>query len=381
MSLIVGLLVVCRFIVRRLSDRHKVLLLGPSTAAVSGVSTHVRQIMASSIAVEFDLEHFQVGSEGRRETGMAKLLRFLLSPILLVAVIVSHRTEIVHINTSLNFKAFWRDFVYLLIVKLLARKGIYQVHGGTLDVFLHSNRLRQIAVRMALSLGDVVVVLSEAERIRYSRLVVGSVISLIPNAIKVTEYCPAISRNERSRKMVLIYLGRLDRKKGLFEALHAMHILRIERNINNVRMQLAGSGPAESELKERIAELNLAECVSLIGPLFGRDKIQFLQNADMLVFPSYHEGLPYVILESMAAATPVLATPVGAIPEIIENGVHGVLVRPRDAVALADAIDTLIKDRRSLKRMSKACVERARVQYGMERLETQLKQLYWSVLA
>ncbi len=72
----------------------------------------------------------------------------------------------------------------------------------------------------------------------------------------------------------------------------------------------------------------------------------------------------------MAAATPVPATPVGAIPEIIENGIHGVLVRPRDAVALADAIDTLIKDRRSLKRMSKACVERARVRYGAARNAT-----------
>ena len=366
---------------RQRPDRHKVLLLGPSIAAVSGVSTHVRQIMASSIAVEFDLEHFQVGSEGRYETGVAKFLRFLLSPIFLVIIIVRRRTEIVHINTSLNFKAFWRDFVYLLLVKLLARKAIYQVHGGSLEVFLHASHLRRTAVRMALSLGDVVVVLSKAELAAYSRLVVGSVISLIPNAIDVAEYCPTTSRNEGGSQLVLRYLGRLDREKGLFEALHAMRILRVERNINNVRMQIAGVGPAESELKERIAEFDLTECAAMTGPLFGRDKIRFLQNADMLVFPSYHEGLPYVILESMAAGTPVLTTPVGAIPEIIKNGVHGIFVKPRDAIALADAIEKIMKDRRSLKRMSKACVEHARERYSKERLETQFKQLYRSVLA
>jgi len=233
---------------------------------------------------------------------------------------------------------------------------------------------------MTLSLADAVVVLSEAERIAYSCFASGPAIYLIPNAIDVDEYKPAGIRDRCSRPLALRYLGRLDAEKGLFETLDAMHILRFERGDHDFQLQIAGSGPAEEELKERIFKLDLHRCVAMTGPLFGADKIRFLQEADMLVFPSYHEGLPYVILESLAVGTPVLTTPVGAIPELVECGVHGVLVEPRDAIAIADAIQAILKNRSQLQAMSDACVVRARERYGLGRFERQLKQLYMSIL-
>src|SRR5207253_9488038 len=90
-------------------QRPVVLLLGPSREAISGVSTHVNALMGSTLADAFDLEHFQVGSEGRRENALAKLLRFAFSPLGLMAAIFRFDAALVHLNPSLNAKAFWRD--------------------------------------------------------------------------------------------------------------------------------------------------------------------------------------------------------------------------------------------------------------------------------
>src|SRR5439155_770088 len=84
--------------------------------------------------------------------------------------------------------------------------------------------------------------------------------------------------------------------------------------------------------------------VHFVGPLRGAGKMTALERADVFVLPSYAEGLPYALLESMAAGVRVMATRVGAIPELVEDGINGVLVEPRSAVGLAGAVGTEGRD-------------------------------------
>jgi hypothetical protein len=130
------------------------LLLGPSREAISGVTTHLNALFGSRLATHFELAHFQVGSEGRKEGALGKLLRFATSPFALAAAILRHDAEVVHINTSLNAKSYWRDLVYLLVGKLCGARVVYQVHGGSVTTFR--------ILRWAARLPDVVVVLSQA---------------------------------------------------------------------------------------------------------------------------------------------------------------------------------------------------------------------------
>ncbi|HYY61090.1 MAG TPA: hypothetical protein VE756_06845, partial [Burkholderiales bacterium] len=87
--------------------RPVVVLLGPSRDAISGVTTHLNGLLGSRLATRFDLVHFQVGSEGRREGALGRLARLAASPFLLAATIVRTGAELLHINTSLNAKAYW----------------------------------------------------------------------------------------------------------------------------------------------------------------------------------------------------------------------------------------------------------------------------------
>lgn len=356
-----------------MNGKPAALLLGPSLHAVSGVTTHVDSLLKSRLRTEFDLAHFQVGSEGRAESAPRRAARLALSPFSLAAAIVRNRATIVHLNTSLNAKAYWRDLAYLLVARLCGARVVLQKHGGTLRGFCRGP-LSTAFVRATLRLADAILVLSRAELPEYRGI--ANVIHL-PNGIDCSPYL----RYNRSlpaagAPLRLVYIGRLAPGKGIDEALEALSLLR-----GKARLVLAGSGPDEAAFKLRARELGLGERVHFAGPAFGEDKARLLSRSDVLLLPSYSEGLPYALLEAMAAGVVPVVTPVGAIPEVVQDGVHGRIVPVRDAQALARAVAALGADRAQLARMSAACRRRIAAGYSIERLAGELAGVYGRVCA
>ena len=356
--------------------RPVVLLLGPHRAAVSGVSTHLNLLMDSALGVDFDIAHFQVGSEGREEGTLGKLLRLLASPFALVAAILARRTSIVHLNTSLNPRAYWRDLAYLLVAKALGARVLYQVHGGKLPrEFFAGSRLLTAFLRWTLALPDVVVVLAQCELEAYRAFVPAQQVVVLPNGIDCTPFAavPTV-RSAPDQPLKLVYIGRVAREKGLYEALQGLSLAR-ELGVD-ARLVIGGSGAEEARLRRYAQALGIAARVTFAGAVFGEDKVKLLAGADVMLLPSYSEGLPYALLEGMAAGIPVIATPVGAIPDVVAQGTHGYLVPPRDARAIAEALALLAADRERLSWMSRACRKRVLAAYAIERLARQLALLY-----
>ena len=353
------------------AEKPAALLLGPSLQAVSGVTTHVDSILKSRLRGEFDLRHFQVGSEGRRESGAARLARLALSPLALAFAIVRHRAAIVHLNTSLNAKSYWRDLAYLLVARTCGARVVLQKHGGTLRGFCRAPAFAGF-VRATLRLADAVLVLSKAELAEYRGL---ANVMHLPNGID----CAPFLRFNRAPQpagspLRLLYIGRLAPLKGIHEAIEAMALLK--KDGAAARLVIAGSGPDEPALRLRVRELGLRGSVHFAGPSFGEDKARLLSRSDVLLLPSYSEGLPYALLEAMAAGVVPLVTPVGAIPEVVEDGVHGRLVAVGDVAAIAAAVAALGADRAALARMSAASRRRVAAGYSIERLAGELAALY-----
>jgi len=361
-------------------SRPRVLLLGPGLEAVSGVSSHLQSLLRSALGERYELRHFQSGSEGRRESSPGRLLRLLVSPLALWGTIRSLRPAVVHFNTSMKRGAFWRDMIYVLVARLNGAKTLFQVHGGALESFVDGNRLKQLAVCRLLRLPDVIVVLSERELTAYRRLVPQQNIRLIPNAIDITAFLNLpLRRYVASRPLELIYLGRLAREKGLHELLQAMAIARSHGA--QAHLSIVGSGAEEARLKQAVDRLHLATAVTFAGAAFGVAKLELLARADVMVLPSYSEGLPYSLLEGMAAGKPVIVTPVGAIPDVVTAGVHGLLVPPRDAAALAVAIVAMTAGRATLEATGTACRQRVASQYSLEHLVRNFSSLYQELMA
>ncbi|HUQ27154.1 MAG TPA: glycosyltransferase family 4 protein [Usitatibacter sp.] len=345
-----------------------VLMLGPNRAAVSGVSTHLNLLMDSTLGEEYDIVHFQVGSEGRDEGAVGKIARLMVSPFFLAASIVFRHVAIVHINSSLNPRAYWRDLIYLFVSKMLGARVVYQVHGGELPrKFFAGSPVLTSFLRWTLGLPDVVVVLAQVELRAYREFLPDQNVVSLPNGIDCRPYgaVPTV-RSDPTHPLQLVYIGRIAREKGLYETLQG---LRLAHELGvDARLIVAGAGSEEPRLRRYAQALGIASRVCFVGPVFGNDKVKLLSGADVMVLPSYSEGLPYALLESMAAGVPVIATPVGAIPDVVSDGIHGFLVPPRDGKAIAEALAVLAGDREKLSWMSRACRRRIRAAFSIERL-------------
>lgn len=356
-----------------------VILLGPSRSAVSGVSTHVNSLFASPLAKSFNLRHFQVGSEGRREGPLRRLLRLGFSPLALAWRIIADQALLVHINTSLNRRAFWRDLAYLLVARACGARVIYQVHGGLLpQQFCAENHLPPSLLKAVLRLPEAIVLLAQCELAAYRKFVPEVPVAVLPNGIDCAPYL-GLERHEvpQSEPLRLVYIGRLAREKGLFEAVEGF-AQALEQGLA-ARLTIAGSGPEEAALKALVAERGLAERVSFPGPVFGAAKLDLLAASDLLLLPTYAEGLPYTLLESMAAGVPPITTEVGAIPDVVTEGVHGLFVPPRDPEAIAQALMLLAANRPGLERMRGACLRRIVQGYSIAALAGEFARLYRAV--
>ncbi len=364
-------------------SRAAVIVLGPDRAAVSGVSTHVNLLLGSRLADDFELVHFQVGSEGREEGALARWVRLLVGPFALALAILARHAAIVHVNTSLNPRAYWRDLAYLLVAKCCGARVLYQVHGGALPqdfLLVHhpiraARRLATAFLRATLWVPDVIVVLAQCELAAYRRFVPAQNVAVLPNGIdwRPFDSIPTV-RSFPEQPLRLLYIGRIAREKGLYEILQSMR-LADELGVD-ARLIVAGMGVEQARLRRYAHALGLGERVCFTGPVFGADKLKLLGGCDLFMLPSYAEGLPYALLESMAAGVPVIATPVGAIPDVVADGTHGLLVPPRDVKAIANALAALCADRERLSWMSRACRRRIRAAYSVDRVASELGLIY-----
>jgi glycosyltransferase involved in cell wall biosynthesis len=138
----------------------------------------------------------------------------------------------------------------------------------------------------------------------------------------------------------ILFLGRIGDMKGvpqLGEALGRM------RDLPNWRATIAGDGHLEAA-RAKAAELGLADRVDIPGWVDGKRVAELIASADILVLPSFTENLPLSIIEGMASGLAVVATPVGAIGDIVRDGETGLLVQPGDVDALTAALTRLVED-------------------------------------
>jgi glycosyltransferase involved in cell wall biosynthesis len=160
-------------------------------------------------------------------------------------------------------------------------------------------------------------------------------------------------------------------QKAIEVLLDALTMVRQE--LPEVHLVIAGDGPVRDELEHHARRSGNQGCVHFLG--FRRDVESILRQADVAALPSDFEGMPLFAFECMANRTPLVATSVGGLPELLEDGVSGLLVPPRNPKALAGALSGLLTDRSWRERISEAASERLR-DFTIDRVATQYAELY-----
>ncbi len=152
----------------------------------------------------------------------------------------------------------------------------------------------------------------------------------------------------------------------------------VSQKFRDAKFLLIGDGAERSRLEAMTADLGLSKTILFLG--LRDDVPNVLACCDLFVLPSWSEGLPNSVLEAMAAGLPVVATHVGGIPEIIEDGESGLLVAPKDSHALAIAILQLLRNEGLAKHLARSAQERVYAQFNFERLLSELDRLYLEAL-
>jgi len=144
-------------------------------------------------------------------------------------------------------------------------------------------------------------------------------------------------------------VGRVEKVKGHEYFISAAQMILGERK--NIAFHIIGAGPLEKSLKETVENLGLAGKVHFHG--FRPDARSLMNGLDIFVMSSLHEGIPYVLLEAMAAGKPVVCTAVGGVPEVVTHNVDGILVPPKDPIGLCNAVRELLAKRELMEMLGK----------------------------
>jgi colanic acid/amylovoran biosynthesis glycosyltransferase len=162
----------------------------------------------------------------------------------------------------------------------------------------------------------------------------------------------------------ILCVGRLVPSKGQHVLIAA--IKRLSKTTSNFRLRLVGDGPDKEGLARAIATANLSRYVVLEGSISQDQILDYYRQADIFVLASFAEGIPVVLMEAMAMEIPCVSTFVAGIPELIRNGIDGILVPPSDDCALADAIKRLIEDPALRRRLGVAARRRVMQKYNLD---------------
>ncbi len=210
-----------------------------------------------------------------------------------------------------------------------------------------------------------------------------SKLALVPSAVDAEAYRDGDSRARLEQAFgltpdtfVIGCVAQLIPRKGHATLLQS--IAHLAATYPQLRVICFGTGPLETELTQRIAALALKERVTLAG--FREDLAALLPGLDLLVHPANREGLGVAVLEALAARVPVVATAAGGIPDIIEDGVTGLLVPPDDEATLAAAIERMLRDRELRERVIGAGTTKVEQNFSIGRMAHGNLSVYREVL-
>ncbi|MBW6525099.1 glycosyltransferase family 4 protein [Sphingomonas sp. RHCKR47] len=279
-------------------------------------------------------EGMEVRFEQTRGSGSIVLSPFVLTRFL--AVMALWRPHVVHINVA-SHGSTSRKLCIAAAAHALGITTVIHLHGALFRDFWGqaSPRLSRAIAWMFARAGRVVV-LGRVWRDFVLGRVPGAKIVVFPNATRRPVLPPRLTDDETR----LLFLGRLGERKGSRDLVDAL--ARLDSTLG-WRMIMAGDGEV-AETRARVAAAGLSNKVEVPGWVGAEYVAKLIAEADVLILPSYNENLPMSVIEGMAAGLAVIATPVGAVEDIVADGETGLLVAPGDVPALAEAIRRLLHD-------------------------------------
>ena len=345
----------------------RVLMVGPDRSLCGGVVSVINGYFEAGIQQHVSIRYLGTGVG---KNLFSKCFAFLVALIKYRYDLKS--CDVVHFHVSAR-GSFRRKALMARIARKRGKRIILHEHSGEFARdFEAKGPAYQHDVRKAFGLADKVLVLSEEWRNYFAENVCDlSKIVVLHNAVTIpdTPCSPGSQKN-------ILFLGRLDENKSPDLLLRAAKDL--VALFPEMKLYFAGDGDVE-QFRGLASDLGVLENCKFCGWISGDEKDRLFSEAALLCLPSKHEGMPMSIIEAMARGIPVIATPVGGIPELIEDGVEGKLVPVGDERALSNALIELLSSSQTRALLGNAARNKAKTQFNINNCILQLVALYQEV--
>jgi glycosyltransferase involved in cell wall biosynthesis len=267
-----------------------------------------------------------------------------------------------------------------LAARLVGAKVVHTEH----EFYSLSNRRLQILLWFLVKMADVVTAVNDpvSSFLRDQVGIPSPKIVTIQNGIDISPYLAAmpIARSElgwSNNDVVVGCVARLEPEKGVAILLEAFSL--VLKHQPNAKLLIAGDGGERERLRSTSGRLGLNGSVHFLGT--RSDIPEVLATCNVVALPSIHEGLPMALLEAMAAGKAVVATRVGAIPDVVRDGRSGLLVPPGNVTSFAQALSFLIGDQNKRQEMGVEAHKVVKESYSFNRMIESYEALYQSVLS
>lgn len=301
-------------------------------------------------------------------------------PLKLARVIRRERPDIVHSQS-------WSGVDTALATLLTPGvKLVHSEHGRNYPHWQRQPLLRRLARRGVYHLADAVVAISGEVRDFYCGQTgfPAERVQVIPNGIDVRRMNEADARGIREElciapdDFVIGTVARLDLTKDTMTLARAFAAIALPQRYSNLKLLIVGDGEERAKLEEFVRRMNL-DCIVIFAGM-RREAPRLLQAMDVFALSSVSEGMPLTVLEAMAARLPVVATNVGALPELVEEGKTGFLVPIRHAAAMSDKLEVFLTNRQLARTFGEAARRKVEREFSLERMLGSYAELYESVL-
>jgi glycosyltransferase involved in cell wall biosynthesis len=346
-----------------------VLMVGTDLRSIGGISTVVRGYIDAGLFDRIDCTYVATHRSG---PNWRKLLVALTGWIRVLVRLHTLDAPLVHIQLS-SRASFWRKSVVCLLARLARRPYLLHVHGSEFaDFYQECSPAARRIVRTVLAKATLVLALSEAWRATLQRISPQARIEVLMNAVPLPP--PDGGPGPANPQPTLLFFGEIARHKGVFDLARAFG--RVAGELPGLRLIYAGTGSGAEETRRLIEQLGLSDRVKFTGWLQAERKRATLTAATVFVLPSYVEGMPMALLEAMSLGLPVIATPVGGVPEIVTHELDGLLVPPGDVDALAAAITRLTSEPELRERLGRAARETVAKRFSLDSAVERLLGIY-----
>lgn len=300
----------------------------------------------------------------------------------LLSVAGRERPDIIHAHWILP-----QGFTAAVIGKLLGISVVVTAHAG--DVFPLNKPLFRMFSRFSINSAAAVTVNSSYTKAAVEELTAKKA-SVIPMGVNISLFsspsvsaATAIKRKYSIKGKMLLFVGRLAEKKGVNFLISAMKS--VVAGFPGCKLVIVGDGPEKQALVQQAQQLGLWNSIVFAGSLPNKELPPYYRAADVFVLPSIvdsrgdTEGLGVVLLEAIAAGTPVVASSVGGIPDVVIGNRTGLLVGQKDPQQLAAAVVSLFKNKQLAKKLAAAAKRYVEAGYSWKRVGEEFAAVFSSV--